>query len=601
MAHAELSSAGDRIVVTTRYEEKELIKSVPGSRYIAADKHWTVPLTWPACLQLRALFGPQLTLGVQLIDWAAKLRSLRIDELMRLRVLLEPSARAATPVNENLYQFQRAGADFLIVAKQALLGDEMGTGKTIQLLETLRWNHTVGDPVLPALVICPNSTKTNWEAETRIWFPEANPYVITGGAVGRKKLLKAALTDPKALVIVNIEAVRSHSKLASYGSVHTTDAEKEPRELNVIPFKTVVFDEAHRMKDPKSKQTRAAWACAHGPTVRYRYALTGTPVANDPSDLWSILHFLAPLEHPVKSKFVDRYCLQAWNSYGGLSVVGVQPQTRDEFHAVIGPRFRRVTKAEVLSQLPPKQRTLVHVQMTPKQAKAYREMEDNLATRVDGGIVVAASNLTAQIRLLQFAAATCEVDVNGDVKLTDPSPKIDALVDLLDAAQGKSIAFCAEHRSLIELASRRLTKLGMQHGLITGEVSMWDRKQNLEKFQRGELPILGFTIKAGGTGLTMTAADTLIFVQRSWSMVDNRQAEDRVHRIGSEVHEAINIIDIVTAGTVEEAVMQRYAEKLHRLDQITQDRARLKAQGIATTELDELEALIMESNLGEML
>lgn len=618
MAYAELDRANERIIVQTRYEEKELIKAVPGSRYDGTEKHWTVPLTFPACLQLRGLFGPQLNIGEQLNAWAHYERKTRVDHLMIARTLLA-RPEGLIPVNEGLYPFQEAGSDFLVTAKQALLGDEMGTGKTIQLLEALRWRFDTAGSTLPALVIAPNSTKTNWQNESYHWFPEAKPYVITGGAVGRKKIFKQVSEDPNALVIINIEAVRSHSRLAPYGSVHLVQCaqcdpkelddmgkpipasrcEKHPRELNEIPFKTVVVDEAHRMKDPRSKQTRAIWACGQNPSVEFRYALTGTPIANDPSDLWAIMHFLAPLEHPAKTKFVDRYCLQSWNSYGGLSVVGVQPTTREEFQRVIGPRFRRVTKAEVLTQLPPKQRTIIRVDMTAKQRKAYQEMETSLVARVDGGIVVAPSNLTAQIRLLQFAAAECSIDAAGDVKMTSTSPKIDALLDQLDAARGKSVVVSAEHRQLIELASDRLKKEKVDHVLITGAVSEWERKTNLERFQRGEVPVLMFTLKAGGTGLTMTAADTQICIQRSWSMVDNCQAEDRVHRIGSEIHQAINIVDIVMNDTVEETVLERFVEKMHRMDQVTEDRARLKAQGIDTTELDELEALLMNSWLGD--
>jgi SNF2 family DNA or RNA helicase len=595
MAYAEFNSTRNRIDVTTRYEEKELIKAVPGSRYHGEDKIWSVPATFVACLQLRGLFKDNLHIGDRLKSWAALERVDRIDQATALRTRLEPETRT----NELLYPFQEAGQNFLAVAGSALLGDEMGTGKTIQLLATLKDEGYPETGMLPALVICPNSTKFNWQAETEKWFPDAHPYVITGGVVQRRKLLKAAKDDPNALVIINIEAVRSHSRLAAYGSIHLMDNEKTQKELNEIPFRTVVFDEAHRMKDPKSKQTRAAWYVAHQETVKHRYALTGTPIANDPSDLWSILHFLAPDEHPTKSKFIDRYCLLSWNAYGGLSVIGVQPETRDEFRQVIGARFRRVTKAEVLTQLPTKQRQLVRVQMTPKQAKAYRDMEVGLATRVDSGIIVASTNLVAQIRLLQFAGSTCDVDDEGLVTPVEPSPKIDALMDIIDAAQGKPIVACAVQRKLIELASKRLDKEKISHGLITGKVDEWTRKQNLKKFQDGELPVLLFTIQAGGTGLNMTAADTIVFIQRDWSMVNNLQAEDRVHRIGSEVHESINIIDIITDETVEEDVMRRYLEKVHRLDQITEDRARAHAMGLETSELDSLESFILKSHLGD--
>jgi SNF2 family DNA or RNA helicase len=615
--------------VQTSYNDRELVKRIPGSRYDGERKLWTVPLTWPACVQLRGQFGVGLKIEQNLIEWATRERKSRIDQVLKVRDVVQPTELTQC-YDTRLYPFQHTGVDFLGAAGSALLADEMGTGKTIQVLELLRHQHDHGqEEILPALIICPNSTKWNWHDETEKWFPDARPYVITGGLVARRKILKQAAADPLALVIINIEGVRGHSRLAPYGSVHLTRCvacsggdvtavtesrcEVHLKELNKMPFKTVVFDEAHRMKDPKSLQTRAAWAVAHQPSVDRRLALTGTPIANDPSDLWSVMHFLAPAEFPTRSKFIDLYCLQAWNAYGGLSIVGVNPDRRREFHDIIDPRFRRMTKELVRLQLPPKVRSTVTVEMSTKQAKAYREMESGLITRLeDGGLMIAPTNLVAQTRLLQLAASYCEIDdydrvlkdgvlltnlETGHIRMCEPSPKLDALEDII-AGTDKRLVVCAESRQLIELASKRLTKSGVSHALITGKVDEWDRKEALKKLNEGRIKVLLFTIKAGGTGLNMTAADTIVFLQRSWSMVDNKQAEDRVHRIGSDIHETIQIIDIITAGTVEEALMRRYHEKLLRLDEITRDRERLRAAGVSTIELDELENLIVASNLG---
>lgn len=856
MPSADLHSRSpERIEVQTNFNEKELIKLIPGSRWDGENRLWTVPRTWTACCQLRGVFRDSLIIGPALLAWAREKR-FSTDGVIELRERIEPKTR----IDEKLYPFQEAGIEFLNVAGDSLLGDTMGLGKTIQTLKSLE---------LPALVICPNTVKHNWVDEAAKWLPKATPYLIHGSALQRRKLLTQAQADPTALVIMNIEGVRGHSRLAPYGSIRLkrcakcdpklgdpkltdTRCEVHPKELNGFGFKTVVFDEAHRLKDPRSLQARAAWACAHGPTVNRRIALTGTPIANDPSDLWSIMHFLAPKDFPTKSKFIDRYCtppdsmvwmadgtfkrigdvvvgdlvmgfskepisgkgkhphyeatqvlavnrrradlvrvytnqgdsfvctpdhrwltgyrrlrsngpriaqfsepitgmtmrhvvtvppplpdelredaawlgglydgegthtriaqsrianpdvhakigqvlqnlglshrmddngyyllggrdtyfkfvqwcrpvkrylasksdrypwaeylfrgsisgtgrpsevtvshiepeghgevvslttelqtyivhgyashncLQSWNSYGGLSVVGVLPENRVEFDSIINPFFRRMTKDLVGLQLPPKIRRIVKVEMGAKQAKAYHELGDDLVTRLDDGqLLIAPTNLAAHTRLIQLASSYCELDDDGRVTLCEPSPKLDALEELIDElGAGRQAVVCAVSRQLIELASKRFTKSGVKHGLITGKVDQWDRKKALQDLNEGRIQVLLFTIQAGSTGLNMTAADTIIYLQRSGSMVDNCQSEDRVHRIGSERHETVQVIDIITQDTIESTVLSRYVEKLQRLDEITRDRERQRAAGVATTDLDELENLIMNSNLG---
>lgn len=619
MPVVELDS--DRIVVKTSWNEKELVKAIPGSRWNAAEKEWTVPLTMPACSQLKGSFPETLEVGPQLTQWIWDQYNTRIKQSLELRGVFEdPNIH----IDPRLYSFQQAGVAWLVAAGSGLLGDEMGTGKTIQVLTAMRvLQEEHGEPTLPALVIAPNSVKANWAKEAAIWFPRATPYVLTGSAAVKAKLIKDAAQDPTALVITNFESTFRLSRLAGYGSIRLirckecdkqygvdvkpAACEVHPRPLNTIPFKTVVVDEAHRIKDPKAKQTRATWALGAASAVTRRWALTGTPLANDPSDLWSLGRFFAPDEYPTKSKFVDRYCLQAWNHHGGLDVVGINPEHKDEFFRIFDPRFRRMPKALVLPQLPPKIRQTRLVEMTPKQKKAYDEVHSRLVTQLaDGSVLVAKSDLSAQIRLLQLASSYCTVEyVDPEdpstwlVHLAEPSPKIDELMVVLDELGDRQVVVAAEQRKLIEMAARRLEKAGISHGLITGAVDAYDRQQNLDQFQAGKSRVLLFTLKAGGTGLTMTAADTMIRLQRSWSLIDNMQGEDRVHRIGSEIHESINIIDIITEGTVEETQVMRLYNKQRRLEEITRDRATLIAAGKSIVHLNDEESKIMNSFLGE--
>lgn len=609
MPHADLiSGTENRIVVQTVWNERELIKQVPGSGWNNDGRFWTVPLTWPACLQLRGIFGEALTLGRDLVDWATNERKTRVDTALHFRNLTSPEG-GPIPYDP-LHDFQRAGVDFMDVAVSCILGDDMGAGKTVQALSLIR---LLDDWTLPALIVAPNSMKYTWAQEVLKWCKLGVPYVVDGGVVGRKKILVEAARDPQAIVIINYEGLRGHSRLSGYGSeklkrcvdcggtdptVRTTSCEVHARELNHIPFKTVILDEAHKIKDPHAKQTRAAWAIGKGESVTRRYALTGTVIANDPGDAWSILHFIEPREHPTKTKFVDRYCLQTWNAYGGLDIKGLHPATRQEFYQVIDPRFRRMPKELVLSQLPPKIRSTRLVELTPKQLKAYRDVEKDLVTRLpDGSILVAPNDLVAKTRLLQFASATLELTSEG-FRMCDPSSKVDALVDILEERDGKPTLVSAMHRQLIELAAARLTKLKIPFGLITGKQLPVDRESTLRDFQAGKLPVLMFTLSAGGTGLTMTVADTQVRLQRSWSMIDNLQGENRNHRIGSEVHESIHYIDVVAHKTVEEDQAEKLWHKTERLEEINRDRARLQLAREDTTELDAEAAQIEQSDLG---
>lgn len=608
MAYAEI--VGARIRVQTAWNEKELIKQVPGARWDSKEKVWHIGLTWASCVTLQGVFRSELSLGEKLLRWGWKTRE-HVNLLLQLRTQVAPAAQRDVP--DALYPFQRVGRSFLNIAKEAILGDEMGTGKTIQVLAALSKIDA-----LPALVVSPNSVKTNWAKEATKWLPESNPYVITGGAAQRKKILDAAMADPKALIVVNYEAMRTLTRLAPYGSTRLSkcrDCDRNvgeegvtaqrcqvhPKELNKIPFKTVVVDEAHRIKSPQSQQTRAVWAVAHGKTVINRWLLTGTPLANDPGDLWSLLHCMAPLEFPTKGAYVDRYCLQSWNAFGGLSIVGLNPANKEEFYKIFDPHFRRMPKELVLSQLPPKVRSTRWVELSPAQRKMYKQFEDGLAANTEGGVLVAPDGMIARMRQMQLSSATPSVvGYDGDtpiVSLNEPSTKLDELEAVLEELGPKQVVVCCEHYKLLALAQKRLEKKNISFGVIAGPVSEYERDLALRLFQEGKRQVLLFTIKAGGTGLTMTAADTIIFLQRSWSMIDNKQAEDRVHRIGSERHESIHVIDIVARDTVEEGQIASLTEKFMRLQEIARDRATILAANGNVEDLDREEAIILGSEL----
>lgn len=596
--NVELDDSGKNIIIGAEWRYKELCKSIPGAKWDAKTNIWHMPVSWSGCLALRSTFRGDLEIGPRLAEWAANEKIARIDPSNSLREITNMEEGY-----QDLFPHQRAGVEFLATARRALLADEPGLGKTAQAIRALSRLYEKGEDVFPALVVCPNTLKKNWEREFEKWWPGIRVQVIGGTSVQRRKqfdpLINPEYEGPKPhVLVINWESLRTHSRLAPYGSValaRCTECdglngkvtpgrcEVHKRELNDIEFKSVIADEIHRSKDPKSKQTRALWAATGDADVRF--ALTGTPIANNVLDLWTILHWLSPEEWPSKTRWIDRMVDTMMNAFGGLMVMGVKNHMNDEFYAALNPRMRRMLKKVVLPWLPEVTVERRDVEMSAKQKKAYNDMRDLMIAELEGGEVLSApSVLTQTLRLLQFASAYATMEINpatGEPKalLAEPSCKIDALMD--DISHGDfgedSVAVSAVSRQLIELLSARLTKANIPHGLITGAQNADERQQAVDDFQSGRTKWILFTAQAGGVGITLTAARRLIRLQRPWSLVDDKQVNDRVHRIGSEIHDNIIITDYVTSGTVEERVRNVLEAKADSFEQIVKDQTQLLA------------------------
>lgn len=583
----DVDSSGKHIKIEAEWRYKELCKSLPGSSWNAKDNVWRVPLSWSSCLALRSTFRDDLVIESELEGWAFDHLNTRVQPALDLRDLETYDG------DEDLFPHQRAGVAFLATARRALLADEPGLGKTAQAIRALKAMQDAGEQVFPALIVCPNTLKKNWAREFKQWWPGVKTQVIKGTAAKRKKQFE----DPDAdVIIINWESLRSHSRLAPFGSVALTRCvecgghdekvsanrcEVHKGELNLIDFKSVVADEIHRSKEPKSKQTRALWAATGDADIRF--ALTGTPIANNVVDLWAILHWLSPEDWPSKTKWIDRNIDTMMNAFGGMMVLGVKPHMEDEFYKTINPHMRRMLKKTVLPWLPEVITERRDVEMGVKQKKAYNEMRDHMITQLESGDVLSApSILTQTLRLTQFASSYAEIVIDestGEPKaiLSDPSCKVEQLMDDIKSGDfgDDSVAVCAVSRQLIDLLSAAMKKADIPHGLITGAQDEDERQRAIDDFQAGKIKWILFTAQAGGVGVTLTAARRLIMLQRPWSLVDYKQALDRVHRIGSEIHDSIIITDYVTEGTVEERVIEVLDTKADNFEQVVRDKDRL--------------------------
>lgn len=469
-----------------------------------------------------------------------------------------------------LLGYQRSGVAFLVKARRAILADPPGTGKTAQLIRTLQVLREKGDDPFPALVVCPNSLKTStWSREMLTWAPEIVTQVVDGNAGQRRKQL-AAEAD---CYILNWEGVRLHSRLAPYGTIAMTEKEKLPKELNEIGFRTVICDEAHKMGDPTTAQTRSVWAVLQG--AEFRYLATGTPVNKNIGSLWALLHGVEEDWFPAKTKYLDYFAETSIGIFGNFEVHGLKPTTSEQFFKIVDPLMRRIPKEAALPHLPPVLPVQIrHTAMGAKQKKAYDEMQRDMIAQLND-LLVAPNPLSQLTRLKQFAAAHGEVDEAGKLRLAAPSAKVDDLSELVEEMGDEPLVVAAVSRQLIELASERLKKMKVGHGLITGAQSQFERDQAIQRFQHDKDRVVMLTLGAGAEGITLTRSRTMLFMQESDSEIQNAQARDRVHRIGSERHDAIRIIKQITPGTVEERQEELLATKKMRMEEVVRDRETL--------------------------
>lgn len=589
MPYAELSEKNPhKIEIKTLYADRYLIRQLPGANWDNQEQHWHVPLSWAACITLRGLFGWNLDVGPLLEAWAVGEHALRVSPATLLRdrlatedleeygvitEIFETISKIEAGLSTKLSPYQCIDVAFMVINRRCILANPPGLGKTASAIRTLQVFLERDEAPFPALIICPNTVKETWAGELRKFAPDLKPQII-GGSAGKRR--KAFGTDAD-LWIINWEALRIHSRLAGYGNIALSDAEKEPKELNEMGFRTVIGDELHHCADAHSKRTRAAWAIMRD--AEFRYGLTGTPVVANVGDLWSLLHAIEPEAFPAKTRYLDRWARVELGFYGGTEILGLRPDTAPEFRAVTDPLFRRVPKKAALPQLPPKLPVQYrYCEMTPSQAKLYHQMERSFATEVtnafEAGEILAAPNAISQLtRLLQFASASAQISEDGKVRLAMPSSKVDDLKELLDEMGDEPLVAAAVSSQLIDLAAARLDRAKIPYGLITGGRTTEQRQEAVQAFQDGRLRCMLMTIQAGGEGITLTRASTMLFMQRHWSPHLNEQCEDRLHRRGQE--SPVMIIDQIAPDTVEWRKLQVLEEKEVQIEEIIRDRTML--------------------------
>jgi SNF2 family DNA or RNA helicase len=547
----------------------DIISRIPNLRAVRGSDAWEGPI----CPALMFAIAADLSKLQGFTPSAEVVEVMKTYQALRTLVVDRKVGFDDAEYDDRLFHYQRAGV-WMLMQGGCLLGDEMGTGKTVMALTAARqlW---LGGHTANILVVCPNSMKHRWIEEAETWFPEADGFVVGGTKAQKTKTIEAAgLASGVGPVVVatNWESLRTLSRVAGYGSQKLTEADAQEGPLNTeLGWDVVIADEAHRAKDPNSKQTRALWALGKG--AEYRWALTGTPVLNTPGDLWAIGRFYDPESYGGgRQKWHNRFVAFIETNWGPKDI-GMNRSRESEFQAWFDMRFIRRTKDEVLD-LPPVTYQTRTIEMHSKQRSAYNRMVKDMIVAIDDGILVATDPLALLTRLSQIASATPVVEDGEVIALDTPSNKVTAVLEILDELEeDKQLVVFAASRKLIELCASELDRKGTSNVSVTGAVDPALRAANVQRFQEGQVRVALVTLGAGSEGINLYAADTAVFMQRSYSFGQSLQAEARIHRIGQEA-DHVTIIDLVSEETVDEVVLDVLRSKGEMSEEVLRDRAR---------------------------
>ncbi len=447
----------------------------------------------------------------------------------------------------NLRPFQRAGVAFAVRAERCLIADEMGLGKTVETIATL---ETMG--AFPAIIVCPASLKLNWQREFAAWLPHRTLRVVDGSA-------PPATED---VTIINYDILAKH-----------VDA------LRARHPAAVVFDEGHLLKTAKCQRTLAAKKLVRG--VRVRLLLTGTPVLNSPSELLSPLGILGRLDDLGGFwHFAKRYCggkevlrttrggvtKPGWDLSGASNL----PELAARLRATCMVRRR---KRDVLLELPPKQLSLVPVEIGAAERKEYdvaqRDVLDWIAARagkdpvfraaiagLDEERQIAAILGRAQVAVDRAAQAEELVKIEA-LKQISARGKIPAAVEWIEnfLATGEKLVVFAWHQEICDALAAKFAAPA-----ITGATPLARRQKIVDDFQRKkDCPLVVLNLQAGGVGLTLTAASNVLVVEWPWTPALLDQAIDRCHRIGQ--HDAVTAWLMMGRRTIDQPIWKMLQNK----------------------------------------
>ena len=531
-----------------RNKVMSIVKGVMGRKWDSGRKAWKVPVSQGAFLKgrLDGIYQP-LADAIASVDGmstviesqaerialsgAASLHDEEKIEEMRSRLAEQ------FPEGRELYPFQYVGVRFCELAGgRALIGDDMGVGKTIQALSYAAL-HPENHPVL---VVAPANVKYNWVKEFSTWLPNLTVEAVKNG--------KSDIPDTD-VVVINYDLMK-----------------KQQLALEDVGFNIVIFDESHYLKNSKAQRTQASLAVANA--SKDIICLSGTAITNRPIEFFTTLNLLRPVEFGNFFSYGKRYC-DAHHTGWGWDFKGSSNEA--ELHERTRAFTIRRLKKEVMEELPDKIRQVVDVIPTPAEKKAYNNAQamwlnqyamHKANNSIPAGFVL---NMLTELR------HHC-----GILKVTATANWVREYREVT----GKPTIIFAHHKDVVEALVDEL-KDDCTLGLITGSVSAEQRQERVDAFQRGDIDVMICSTVAAKEGLTLTRADTVVFIEREWSPAWEEQAEDRVNRIGQDA-ETVHAVYLSVAGTIDEKFNSVVEEKRAVIQSVLDGGDAVDRKGIAS-------------------
>lgn len=476
------------------------VKSIKGYHFDSWRKQWSVPATTLAAEKLED-FG--------------------------FKVLGEPLRNGNFDWLENsgLRPYQREGVRKLADTfdLRGLLADEMGLGKTAQVIGALR-SRSDG---LPALVVCPAFLKEHWKREIARWYPDATVAVVSG-----KVKADSGIPGKRDFVIINYDILVSWEELIrDYG------------------FRTAIFDECHRLKRSGTKWTKAGLAI--GRSIRNVICVSGTQIESRPIEFFNVLRLLAPGQFSDYEDFGMRYCGPTKNRYSkyGFDFNGAS-NTR-ELYEKLGDIMIRRYKADVLDELPEKQRSVIAVEVDLKEyRRRWRKYVDSC-------------------NLDEFNSGRILTEIEG-CKQAAVRAKMPAAIAWIGEylESGCKLVVFGTHREILDMLEEAFPGCARVDGSVTGP----KKQAEIDRFQNDpDCRLFIGNIRAAGVGITLTAASATLTLELAWTPGEHDQAEDRIHRIG-QTADHVDAYYMVAKDTIEEEIFELLDQKRRDLAEVLDGR-----------------------------
>ncbi len=411
------------------------------------------------------------------------------------------------------------------------LADDMGLGKTAQTIAHIAVEHAAGRLTRPALIVVPTSLVANWTAELKKFSPHLRVVVLHGMERHEKR---DQLDDV-------------HVVITTY-TVLTRDIE----EMKALPWHIVVLDEAQAIKSPDARATRAVCQL----DTQHRVCLSGTPIENNLEELWSQFAFLMPGLLGDRRGFTKRFRTPIEKNNDATC--------RAQLIQRIQPFILRRTKAEVATELPPKHTILRRITLAPDQRELYETIRGTLYETVREQVAertLAQSRIIVLDALLKLRQACCDPRLVklASARSVETSAKLEDLLEMLQELipEGRRILLFSQFTSMLDLIKPRLNEIGIKFVELRGDTR--DRAEPVRSFEAGEVPLFLISLKAGGRGLNLTSADTVIHYDPWWNPAVENQASDRAHRIGQT--KSVFVYKLIAVDTVEERILELQQRK----------------------------------------